>query len=203
MKLELRKASLPTHDARHLSGWALQYDKVTEIRTESGTFKEKLQKGCLDGIDLGQVKLWINHKENFDVQPDNFQLELRDEGLHFSCDVPDSTIGKWIMEEMENFTGMSFSFICEEERSEDDVRVIEKIAYLKEISLLHSIEPAYKDTKVCTKTKECPLEARAKQEAEEALNKEALAIGLKVIEEREARKTEAKEILAECMKKTN
>ena len=175
--LELRKASLPDHDARHLSGWALQYDKQTDI----GDFKETLAKGCIDNIDLNEVRLWINHKADLDVKPDNLVLELREEGLHFSCDVPDTMLGNWIMEEMENFTGMSFGFVCEDEvittKGGSVERVITKIASLKEISLLHSINPAYKDTKICTRTKECVIEKRMEENYDHnlALAKEILA----------------------------
>ncbi len=196
-ELEVRNVAIPAHTDRHLSGWALQYNVVTEIRNGGDTFKESLAKGCLDGLDLNQVKLFINHNDDYNVEPDNLKVELRDEGLHFSCDIPDTPIGNWLMDELDNLTGMSFGFVVEEETRSEDVRVIEKIAHLKEVSLLHKIDPAYPKTKICSKTKECTLEARAK---EDARNAKALAIGLAILEQREKNFEDAKRMMLNVQK---
>lgn len=87
------------------------------------------------------------------VDAGTLSLNVDDVGLHFVLDIPDTTLGRDVYNNVKlgNLKGMSFSFHLakggdEWKQGEKPIRIINKIKSLEEISVVSV--PAYEDTSV-------------------------------------------------------
>lgn len=148
-------------DSRTIAGYALVFDKFTEIGGH-WRFKEKIDRNALEDVDLSGVVATFNH--NFDkvvarADSDTLKLSIDDIGLRFEFDAPATTVGNDLLENVRirNVKGSSFMFTSKErqwtffdESSEHlDECVIMKIDRLIELGPV--VLPAYDDSTVDVK----------------------------------------------------
>lgn len=136
-----------------IAGYALKFDKPSVSR---GPFIEYIRTGALNGVDLTEVLALFEHDYASllgRVDASTLSLHADDVGLHFVLDVPDTTLGRDVYNNVKlgNLKGMSFGFVVakggdEWKQGEKPTRIINKIAELKEISVVSV--PAYDDTSV-------------------------------------------------------
>nr|WP_199867075.1 HK97 family phage prohead protease [Weissella cibaria] len=136
-----------------IAGYALKFDKPSVSR---GPFIEYIRTGALNGVDLTEVLALFEHDYASllgRVDAGTLSLHVEDVGLHFVLDVPDTTLGRDVYNNVKlgNLKGMSFGFVVakggdEWKQGEKPTRIINKIAELKEISVVSV--PAYDDTSV-------------------------------------------------------
>ena len=136
-----------------IAGYALKFGKPSISR---GKFVEYIRAGAFNGVDLTEVLALFEH--NYAsllgrVDAGTLSLNVDDVGLHFVLDIPDTTLGRDVYNNVKlgNLKGMSFSFHLakggdEWKQGEKPIRIINKIKSLEEISVVSV--PAYKDTSV-------------------------------------------------------
>ncbi|WP_125589766.1 HK97 family phage prohead protease [Companilactobacillus jidongensis] len=151
-ELKIEKRS-DENSADKLSGYAIVFDQPSE---DLGGFIEYVDRSALDGVDLSDVKLLYNHK--FDnilarVDSNTLLLTIDEHGLFFSADIPNTTIGNDVAENVRNgnLKGCSFGFTISGdawENMDNDVAIrhITKVESLYELSITPM--PAYKETSV-------------------------------------------------------
>ncbi len=136
-----------------IAGYAIVWDTPST----NLPFIEVIQSGALDGVDLSKVIALYNH--DFAnvlgrVDSGTLQLDIDKHGLHFTLDIPDTTLGHDVYTQIKNgnLRGLSFRFTIadggEQWRNVNGkpVRYISKIATMREISIVSV--PAYDDTSV-------------------------------------------------------
>lgn len=165
-------------NSRHISGKAISFE------TESNDigFVEILHRGCItqDLIDNSNIVFLYNHDYNQVIGRSNkgegtLNLELRDDGVYFDLDVPNTTMGNDLLENIRlgNINQCSFGFRYANEpdayvdKKVDDTwyRDVYKIGELFDVSAVTF--PAYDDTYVNARMQE-------RSKMEENLNKEDL-----------------------------
>ncbi|MDK9676799.1 HK97 family phage prohead protease [Weissella cibaria] len=136
-----------------IAGYALKFGKPSISR---GKFVEYIHAGAFNGVDLTEVLALFEH--NYAsllgrVDAGTLSLNVDDVGLHFVLDIPDTTLGRDVYNNVKlgNLKGMSFSFHLakggdEWKQGEKPIRIINKIKSLEEISVVSV--PAYEDTSV-------------------------------------------------------
>ena len=131
-------------------GHAAIFNSLSE---DLGGFREKINVGAFDGVLDNDVRAYFNHDPNYllgRTTAGTLRLSVDNEGLRYELDVPNTTAGRDLKENMRlgNITQSSFAFTIGKngdswERSEDgaDIRVINKVNrlyYVSPVSL-----PAY------------------------------------------------------------
>jgi HK97 family phage prohead protease len=141
-------------DKPKLSGYAAKYGILTDL----GWFKERIKSGAFDeALKDADVRCLKNHDPNLILgrtTSGTLRLQSNTVGLKFEDDVPDTTTGKDILEEVRrgDISGCSFAFTVAEQTwkyFEDDSppeRTIITIAQLYDVGPV--TYPAYKDTTV-------------------------------------------------------
>lgn len=136
-----------------IAGYALKFGKPSISR---GKFVEYIRAGAFNGVDLTEVLALFEH--NYAsllgrVDAGTLSLNVDDVGLHFVLDIPDTTLGRDVYNNVKlgNLKGMSFSFHLakggdEWKQGEKPIRIINKTKSLEEISVVSV--PAYEDTSV-------------------------------------------------------
>lgn len=157
IKLETRSVN----DQPMISGYAIVFNESSE---DLGGFIESIAPSALDGVDLSEVLCLYNHDtSNILARSDsgNLVLNVDDKGLYFEAALADTTLARDVLENVKagNIKGCSFGFTVEEaewiwsEQSGDtDIRRINKIKQLYEITLTPI--PAYQDTSVSQRSLE-------------------------------------------------
>lgn len=149
-KLEIRADS---DEVGHIiSGYAIVFNQPSE---DMG-FIETVDPKALDGVDISKVFCLYNHDfANVLARTDTKTLKLNvdSRGLHFICNIPNTTLGNDVFENIRNgnVQGCSFGFtVANDHWDEDDkgnpTRRILQIGELNEISL--TCIPAYEETSV-------------------------------------------------------
>lgn len=136
-----------------ISGYAIVFDTPST----NLPFIEVVQSGALDGVDLSKVLALYNH--DFAnvlgrVDSGTLRLDVDKHGLHFTLDIPDTTLGHDVYTNIKNgnLSGLSFRFTIADggetwkNVNGKPVRYISKIATMREISIVSV--PAYDDTSV-------------------------------------------------------
>nr|DAH82274.1 MAG TPA: prohead serine protease [Caudoviricetes sp.] len=135
-----------------VEGYALKFNKPSE---DLGGFIEFIDKRSLDGVDLSDVRLFVDHDSSKllgRTKSGTLKLEIDEVGLKFRALLPDTTTGRDAMELVKrgDLNQCSFGFTVERDNwtKVEGIthRNIEQIGKLMEISLV-SI-PAYEDTDV-------------------------------------------------------
>lgn len=119
-------------------------------------FKEQVAPGAFDGADFSRCIACFNHDVNTVMarySAGTLKLSVDDKGLYFEFEVPNTTVGNDLYENIRlgNISQCSFKFIVEEDAwkyAEDDnqldERTITKISTVLDVSPV--VYPAYEDT---------------------------------------------------------
>ena len=159
-EIEYRSAQAlhPDGDKAFVRGQAIVFGQETVLgKDRFGTeYREVVEPGAFDGVDLSGVTLKYNHSKDKAAvlarQSDkSLVLEQRSTGLLFAAELR-SNLGKDVYAAVKSgdISGCSFGFFCAkdhyEQRSTCIVRHIDKFEKLNEISIVD--DPAYKQTTV-------------------------------------------------------
>ena len=164
-KVEIRCELRSENGGRHISGKAISFD------TESNDigFIEILHRGCISQelIDSSNIVFLYNHDYNQVIARANkgkgtLNIELRDDGVYFDLEVPNTTMGNDLLENIRlgNITQCSFGFrYANEEGAYKDEKIgdvwyrnVYKIGELYDLSAV--TYPAYDDTYVNARMQE-------------------------------------------------
>lgn len=164
-KVEIRCELRSENEGRHISGKAISFD------TESNDigFIEILHRGCISQelIDSSNIVFLYNHDYNQVIARANkgkgtLNIDLRDDGVYFDLEVPNTTMGNDLLENIRlgNITQCSFGFrYANEEGAYKDEKIgdvwyrnVYKIGELFDLSAV--TYPAYDDTYVNARMQE-------------------------------------------------
>ena len=171
------KAEKRENGTAQVSGRPIVYNSPTDI---GGLFREIIMPGALDGADLRDVPLLVNH--NSDMIPvarsrrnngnSTMQLFTDTDGMGFtaSLDVARNATAAELYSAVErkDISGMSFAFRVDEERWEGletdyPTRYINRFSNIREISAVTF--PAYDTTEINARSKSTLESARAALES--------------------------------------
>lgn len=164
-KVEIRCELRSENEGRHISGKAISFD----TQSNDIGFIEILHRGCISQelIDSSNIVFLYNHDYNQVIARANkgkgtLNIALRDDGVYFDLDVPNTTMGNDLLENIRlgNITQCSFGFRYANEEGAykdekiDDVwyRNVYKIGQLFDLSAV--TYPAYDDTYVNARMQE-------------------------------------------------
>jgi HK97 family phage prohead protease len=124
-------------------GHAAVFNSLSE---DLGGFREKIMPGAFDDVLSNDVRAYFNHDPNFllgRVSAGTLRLGVDEKGLRYELDIPNTTAGRDLKENMRlgNITQSSFAFTLGKggdswERNEDgmDIRIIHKVDRLYDVS---------------------------------------------------------------------
>ena len=173
-------------DSRRVEGVAVVFESWSE---DLGGFREKIARGALDGvIARSDIFALLDHRRDRGIlgrskrgDQVSLQLEVREDGLHYSFEAPETALGNELLSCLERgeIDGSSFAFTVLEdqwERVGDEYqRTITKIDELYDVSPVYS--PAYSQTT-------CDLRGLDALKAQEKEAEEERAAAAKAEEER-------------------
>lgn len=182
--IEIRTSEVLT-DNKTIYGKAISFDTLS---VDLGGFRETIKRGAItqDLINHSDIFARTNHKDDYILARSkngkgSLSLELRDDGLYFSFELPNTEKGNELREHIKRgeITQCSFAFNTAKEansevwRNENGIiyRDIYKIGYLGDVAPVY--KPAYEETYVsmraieCAKTLKEEEELKAMQEEEE------------------------------------
>lgn len=132
-----------------VEGTAIVFDSPAEM----GGYTERIARDALDGVDLDNIALLINHDGRgipLAKSPKTLSLTVTDTGLEMRAELPDTEQGRSVYEAVRrgDLSEMSFAFdigaqACDEQARE---RTITQIAAVYEISIVN--RAAYPQTNV-------------------------------------------------------
>ena len=138
-------------EARTITGYAAIYNSDSE---DLGGFIERMAPGSFDGRLQDDVRVLFNHDNNLVLGrtiSGTATLEVDEKGLRYTCQLPDTTYAKDLIELMErgDVTQSSFAFTIEDESWEERadgmlIRTVKKLGQLYDVSPV--TYPAYKDS---------------------------------------------------------
>ena len=164
-KVEIRCELRSENGGRHISGKAISFD----TQSNDIGFIEILHRGCISQelIDSSNIVFLYNHDYNQVIARANkgkgtLNIDLREDGVYFDLEVPNTTMGNDLLENIRlgNITQCSFGFSYANEEGAykdekiDDVwyRNVYKIGKLYDLSAV--TYPAYDDTYVNARMQE-------------------------------------------------
>ena len=164
-KVEIRCELRSENGGRHISGKAISFD----TQSNDIGFIEILHRGCISQelIDSSNIVFLYNHDYNQVIARANkgkgtLNIDLRDDGVYFDLEVPNTTMGNDLLENIRlgNITQCSFGFsYANEEGSYKDEKIgdvwyrnVYKIGKLYDLSAV--TYPAYDDTYVNARMQE-------------------------------------------------
>ena len=124
-------------------GHAAVFNSLSE---DLGGFREKIQPGAFDDVLKDDVRAYFNHDPNFllgRTSAGTLRISVDEQGLRYELDVPNTTAGRDLKENMRlgNITQSSFAFTIGKdgdawERAENgaDIRTIKKVKRLYDVS---------------------------------------------------------------------
>ena len=176
-----------------ISGTPIVYSSPTDI---GGWFREIIEPGALDGADLKDVPLLVNHNDRMipvarsrrNNANSTMRLMITDRGLDIEADLDternDTSRALYSAIDRKDITGMSFKFRIKNERWEDldsdyPTRYIEKFEAIGEVSAV--THPAYEATAIDVRSKEALDNARsalesARQQKDSSVETDALEL---------------------------
>lgn len=175
-------------DSNTIYGKAISFDTLS---VDLGGFRETIKRGAItqELIDNSDIFARTNHDNDYILARSkhgkgSLSLELRDDGLYFSFELPNTEKGNELREHIKRgeITQCSFAFIAAKEpnaevwRKENGIvyRDIYKIGYLGDVAPVY--RPAYEETYVSLRAMECAKtlkeeeELKAMQEEDETEN---------------------------------
>lgn len=137
-----------------IAGYAIKFNTPS---TAMAPFIEYIAPTVLDNVDLSDVLALYNHDyANVlgRVDAGTLKLSIDKVGLHFVLDMPDTTVGHDVYNNIKagNLKGMSFGFSVADggdswqQGADSPIRIINQLQTLSEISVVS--RPAYDDTSV-------------------------------------------------------
>lgn len=169
IKTELRYADadvaqFQADDKGTISGYAVVFGKPANI---GGMFTEYVDRGALDGCDLRDVQLLVNHngqgitlaRSRNNTENSTMRLKVDEVGLHIDADldIENNQEARALHSAIKrgDITGMSFRFAVKDDRWEglktkNPVRHILKISHIREVSAVNT--PAYPDTSITARS---------------------------------------------------
>lgn len=147
------RATDPTADGKDaliIVGTPIVFDTPTTINDLCGSYTEVIKRGALDGCDLTDSRLLVNHDMTripLARTPKTMQLSITEKGLEMRAELPDTEEARSVYTAVkrEDLTGMSFAFSVPDDGSSFDAktntRTITKISKVYEVSLVNF--PAY------------------------------------------------------------
>ena len=180
-KVELRCELRSRNEGRHISGKAISFDTQSNYIG----FIEILHRGCItqELIDNSDIVFLYNHDYNQVLARANkgkgtLNINLQDDGVYFDFEVPETTVGNDVLENIRlgNITQCSFRFrYAEEPGSYRDQKIgdtwyrnVYKVGELLDFSLV--TDPAYDDTYVNVRMRERSKMEDKLKETEEIQN---------------------------------
>jgi uncharacterized protein len=152
--VQFRQAEMrATTDEMVVEGYAAVFDSVTDI----GPFQERIAQGAFSNVLEDDVRLLINHDGVPLARTSNGTLELMqdDKGLYYRGTLSNTQAGRDLYEMIKrgDISQSSFAFtIGKESVDEDNVRVIEEVASLIDVSPV--TYPAYQAASVSARAEE-------------------------------------------------
>lgn len=160
-----------------IAGRPIVYSSPTDI---GGWFREIIEPGALDGADLKDVPLLVNHNDRMipvarsrrNNANSTMRLIVTDRGLDMEADLDternDTARALYSAIERADITGMSFMFRIKDEKWEDldtdyPTRHILKFEAIGEVSAV--THPAYEATAIYARSKEALDNARSALES--------------------------------------
>lgn len=173
--LEIRTSEVLT-DSKTIYGKAISFDTLS---VDLGGFRETIKRGAItqDLINHSDIFARTNHKDDYILARSkngkgSLSLELRDDGLYFSFELPNTEKGNELREHIKRgeITQCSFAFITATEansevwRNENGIifRDIYKIGYLGDVAPVY--KPAYEETYVSMRAMECAKTLKEEEE---------------------------------------
>lgn len=217
-KVEIRCELRSENGGRHISGKAISFD----TQSNDIGFIEILHRGCISQelIDSSNIVFLYNHDYNQVIARANkgkgtLNIDLRDDGVYFDLEVPNTTMGNDLLENIRlgNITQCSFGFrYSNEEGAYKDEKIgdvwyrnVYKIGELYDLSAV--TYPAYDDTYVnarmqerskmedkLKKTEEIQEEVRAEEKKEDEKMSDERACEKKSDERASEKNSDEKEI---------
>ena len=163
------------HEEMVITGYPIVFEEETIIGNQ---FKEIIKRGALDGVNLNDTRLLVNHSNEripLARTPKTMTLTVDNKGLRMVATLPETEEGKSVFEAVKrgDLTGMSFAFTVENDgqtfNHETRTRVINKIDKIFEVSIVNY--PAYDEAMVSA-------EARSTIEALDSNERNKLRIKL-------------------------
>ena len=211
-KIEIRRIDNAFEEnGRTIQGRAIVFESLSN---DLGGFKEIIKRGAISQelVDSSDVFARTNHSDDYILARCNhgkgsLQLELREDGLWYSFEAPNTEKGNELVEHIRRgeISQSSFAFMVSNEPDAErwtkidgvTVREIYKIAYLGDVAPVFS--PAYSETSVSLraldKAKEMNEEVKEepKKEDEEEEVKTDSEVKEDEVKEEESGKTDSKE----------
>ena len=160
-RLECRDAQ--EDSPRIISGYAAVFNQVAQIGRWY-RYKEQIASGAFEGCNYDKCVACFNHNTDNILarySSGTLKLSVDEVGLRFEFEVPNTTVGNDMYELVKrgDISQCSFAFVVSEEswkydeqNDENDLRTIEKIAELWDVSLV--TYPAYEGTSVDARSAE-------------------------------------------------
>ena len=202
-------------DSNTIYGKAISFDTLS---VDLGGFRETIKRGAItqELIDNADIFARTNHDNDYILARSKYgkgslSLELRDDGLYFSFELPNTEKGNELREHIKRgeITQCSFAFITAKEpnaevwRKENGIvyRDIYKIGYLGDVAPVY--RPAYEETYVslraieCAKTLKEEEELKAMQEEDETEKIDETTTEDETVKDNETVEDETKETVEE------
>lgn len=173
-------SSTVAEDSFNISGRPIVFDTPTTIHDPVGDYIEIIKRGALDGADLTDVRLLVNHDADrlpLARVPKTMKLSVDNDGLTFEANLPNTEAGKEAFEAVRrgDLTGMSFAFKVpnggDSYDARSNTRTITRIEKVYECSLVNY--PAYESTYVSVESRSA---RQASLEREDARRKAKILI---------------------------
>ena len=163
-EIRTRDTVYTVDDGVRLSGRAVCFNEVSEVLYDPKNhryFREVIAPGAItqDLVDGSDIKLLVDHDRNRMLARrrnggGSLSVEVREDGVWFRCDRPDTTLGHdmWELVRRGDYSQMSFAFTVEPadvtwDRSGDvPTRTVNRISGLYDLSIVQ--DPAYTQTSV-------------------------------------------------------
>lgn len=171
-----------------IEGVPIVFNQRTRIRDWAGEYDEIIERGAIEGADLKDVLLFVNHdagkialaRSKNGNKNSTMSFEAKDDGLHMRAvlDIENNADARALYSAIKrgDVSGMSFAFRIKEDDWADldkkvPTRTIKKFSIIHEVSVVNT--PAYPQTSVSARSAQesdaSPLaEARAKRAEETA-----------------------------------
>ena len=140
-----------------ISGYAIVFNSESE---DLGGFKEVIDVRALDGVDLSDVYFYSQHKSTDilgNTKSGTLSLRTTDVGLHFTAQLPNTSLGNDTYELIKrgDLKSLSFGFQVGKDKwdttKSPQIRTVTQIKNLEEISVVS--RPAYTATMVSTRAR--------------------------------------------------
>lgn len=166
-----------------IHGMPVVFDSPTVIHTPAGDYVEIIERGALDGCDLGDTRLLWGHDNAPALArtPKTMQLEVTPKGLAMTASLPDTVQARAVYEAVKrgDVTGMSVGFVVpkggDSYDAKTNTRTIKRISALLECSIVNF--PAYEGTTVSVEARDAITAEQDRYKAKQ----EALILANKII----------------------